>query len=63
MRKLKQIPPNFNHYDSLGLLGDSETITVSDLKQINKQLKMFNLEIIYFDTGAALNWIIHLQES
>lgn len=57
MKKLKDIPDNFEDLD----IGDSETITESDLKQIDGQLENFSLELVVFDNGAALNWYIQTK--
>lgn len=59
MQTIPFIPqPLFDQHDAVGTLGDSESITESDMEKIDNQLSPFNLEILRFSNGAAVNWII-----
>jgi hypothetical protein len=58
MKKLKSIPKAFEELCDLGEIIDSETITERDLEKIDKLLAGYNLEIVMFENGSAINFYI-----
>lgn len=63
MKILNNIPYNFEELAESDLVGDSESLTEEDLEQFDRQLKHHGLEIVRFENGAAINWIIRSREN